>query len=1257
MRSPTQLLPARSWPLALLLLALVSFGACWLTYTYGQLSEASPIYPNAARLQSLVSQATATASREGEQVALECQPPSRPQFSRLLTQCVYPTFVAINGRVTGWSASGPEPTPTELADPTPERLSQTALGEFLVVRRARGPVVVLIYIPLARHYGISNRYLRDGAEPALLQGLEVQVQAARILPGETTGLVAALVDTQGHYLFSVVQLPGSIVAGRLLPLLLLLLGIAFYTAGWLSLAYRWWQEGRVGRAMLALAGAPLVLRVALLYLSLPYAWLELPLFDPRVYAVSGWAPSLGDLLLNGVLALLLAGASVVINRHYRLPTRAQQAPIGHWGIPAALGLMASVVGLYSYYTSTFSNNQLSLDITQSMQVSGFRLVLVLAVLLHTAAFVTVFYLWTGLLAPDLRRLPRRLLLFLGMVLAIALLMSGAVLHQVLLLLPGLACLYLVLVRLGELHYRPTQGPPRYLLLLLLLGLASAVGATALYGQFERQLLLDKQRLASNLLVDNDLQGEFLLGQRLRQLGSDPVIARLLTNKPVRIEAVRRRIERQYLRQYFDKYEESVDLFDPQGQPVGGEVDDSLTFNQTRAQLGHTATPTDQPGVYLLKSDNSFSSRRYVAVVPVTLPVPGSNGPPTPAGTILLTLSLKQLASYSVLPELLVDQKFFQPGLATDLSYAGYAKGRLVYSEGDFDYANLLPTPLLYNQQIYEEGLVISDFHHLAMRDASGRRIVVVTTATYSLADWFSNFSFQLMLNVLVWLLAGGAYVLRRRGGWGVRFNFSARIQLLLNLGILIPLLVVSIATASQVISGYRRDLRRTYERRGHIALESLLRRRDQLSDTTARPVLTALARNVAALTETDLNLYDARGELLVSSQPLIFEAGLLGPLLNPQAIVDLRERGLSRTLLTERAGTLSFSSLYLPVRAASVDGPAGPVLGYVGIPFFDSQKELDGKLTELFTTILNIFTLMFLVFLVLAFLATRQLTAPLKLLTQRLTRTTLTGRNEMLDYRSSDDEIGLLVSEYNTMLGKLEASKRELAAQEKEAAWREMARQVAHEIKNPLTPMKLSLQYLQKAITERRPNAQELIGRISQTLITQIDVLSDIATSFSTFTNLPTMRPARLDVAAVLRQCTELFREQDGDECGELDLSLPPDGSYIVFADESLLVRTFNNLLLNAKQAVPPGRSPRQRVTITAVELGHVLITITDNGSGISEEVRENIFRPNFTTKATGSGIGLAVAKRGIESAGGRIWFETEVGVGTTFFIELPLAG
>jgi signal transduction histidine kinase len=205
--------------------------------------------------------------------------------------------------------------------------------------------------------------------------------------------------------------------------------------------------------------------------------------------------------------------------------------------------------------------------------------------------------------------------------------------------------------------------------------------------------------------------------------------------------------------------------------------------------------------------------------------------------------------------------------------------------------------------------------------------------------------------------------------------------------------------------------------------------------------------------------------------------------------------------------------------------------------------------------------------------------------------------------------------------------------------------------------MKLSLQFLQKAIAERRPNAEELIGKISQTLITQIDVLSDIATSFSTFTNLPAMRPERLDVVPILRRCVALH--QDSATGGKVQFILPEgmqDEGFFVFADENLLVRTFNNLLINAIQSVPDGRRPEIEVLLEQPAADKVRICIQDNGAGIPLAVQEKIFVPNFTTKVTGSGIGLAVARRGIESAGGSIWFETREGDGTTFYIELPLA-
>jgi nitrogen fixation/metabolism regulation signal transduction histidine kinase len=299
---------------------------------------------------------------------------------------------------------------------------------------------------------------------------------------------------------------------------------------------------------------------------------------------------------------------------------------------------------------------------------------------------------------------------------------------------------------------------------------------------------------------------------------------------------------------------------------------------------------------------------------------------------------------------------------------------------------------------------------------------------------------------------------------------------------------------------------------------------------------------------------------------------------------------------------------------------------------------------------MNIFTAMFILFLVITNWASRALTVPLKLVTDKLKQTTLNGNNEKLEYHS-EDEIGLLVNEYNQMLLKLQESKNELAIREKEAAWREMARQVAHEIKNPLTPMKLSLQYLQKAIAEKRENTEALISKIAQTLITQIEILSDIATSFSNFTALPDLKPERLNLSQVLRQSLDLHNNP-AEVCIKADIKA---GNYEVIADENILMRSFNNLIINALQAVPADKKPEIMVSLQTQD-HKASISFRDNGSGIPAEIRHKIFVPNFSTKFTGSGIGLAVVKRGIESAGGRIWFETEEGQGTTFYIELPLA-
>ena len=1262
-------------PVTLLVLATVCFAGGFLASRYGQLPGVVR-RTDLRRLHQLVRAAETVASCDADTVAAQVQR-SNYSFARLLRQAYYPTFIFQDGKLRYWSSAALRPTPDDLLEALPETAVETAFGQFLLVRRRVGHWHVLAYVPLERHYGISNRYLREGGAADVFQGLRL-----RVVRDSVNRRLPAFRDPDGRYLFSIQQQVPYRLTGQYAPLGLLLLGVLFYGAGWAWLALRYWRTGRVGAALAVLAGPLLLLRGALLYWGLPFSLIELPLFDPRVYAASRLSPSLGDLLLNAVLAF--GGAAAVgvlwVRSQVAARMRAPRTLRGQMMITAGLALLfwALLQLLYGDYTAVLNSSQLSLDVTRGLPVTGFRLALAFALVVQTGAYLIGFFLLTQLADVAMRHVSESFLVPATALMAVVLLVVGVATGAVQWQLLGVLATFGALVRLARLRAAVLGGYQLWVLGVLLGALAAATGALALHQQFEQQLLVDKQRLASSLLVDNDFQGEFLLEERIHKIVVDPFVRQALVGALGQAGDAERRVDRQYLGDYFDKYESQVTLYDAAGQPLNAPAGPSLA--SIRRAIRRNATRTDQRGVYLLRSDNSFSSRHYVALATVGAGGAGRAGPLL--GTVRVDLTLKKLSSYSVLPELLVDQKFFQPSVVSQFSYAGYDHGRLVYSEGEFDYANRLPAIRLRDPHLYANGLELGGFQHLAVRGAR-QRTVVMTTARYSLADGLANFSFQFLLSVVFWLVLGGAWLLlRRRAGARLRLNFSGRIQLLLNMGIVVPLLVVSIATASQLIASYRLDLIRTYERRGRLALNSVRAQRRLLVDSTARPVLAALARTVAALTETDVNLYNARGELLASSQPLIFEAGLLGPLLNPEAVATLRERGAPRALLTEQAGSLAFTALYLPVRASAgevadsagyplmgarrrvladdellPDDAAGPIVGYVGVPFFDSAKNLDTKLTGLFTTLLNIVTLMFLLFLGLAFVAARQLTAPLKRITERLTRTTLTGENEPIPYRSSDDEIGLLVREYNAMIGKLEASRRELAAQEKEVAWREMARQVAHEIKNPLTPMKLSLQFLQKAIAERRPNAEELIGRISQTLITQVDVLSDIATSFSTFTNLPAMRPERLDVVAVLRHCADLFQQSDGDEHDELHFELPPDGAFIVFADESLLVRTFNNLLLNAKQAVPPGRPARQTVALRAEGSHKVLITIADNGTGIADDVRSKMFVPNFTTKESGSGIGLAVAKRGIESAGGRIWFETVVGEGTQFYIELPLAG
>jgi two-component system nitrogen regulation sensor histidine kinase NtrY len=273
----------------------------------------------------------------------------------------------------------------------------------------------------------------------------------------------------------------------------------------------------------------------------------------------------------------------------------------------------------------------------------------------------------------------------------------------------------------------------------------------------------------------------------------------------------------------------------------------------------------------------------------------------------------------------------------------------------------------------------------------------------------------------------------------------------------------------------------------------------------------------------------------------------------------------------------------------------------------------------------------------------------LNFLGKKLRGLKLSKKNEPVQWKN-EDEIGALIAIYNEMIQKLSDNAKVMAKVERDSAWKEMAKQVAHEIKNPLTPLKLNIQYLEAKIRMSPEDAQGLITQITPGLIEQIDNLSQIASEFSNFAQLPSARNEKIRLNEIVKTVHDFFRKRE-----DLKFQLfVPINDILVFADRNHLIRILNNVVKNAIQAIPPEREGEIILRLYTKD-NDAIVQITDNGSGIPEEMQDKVFSPNFTTKSSGTGLGLAISLNMLESFNGRIYFETEEDEGTDFFIEIPL--
>ena len=406
-------------------------------------------------------------------------------------------------------------------------------------------------------------------------------------------------------------------------------------------------------------------------------------------------------------------------------------------------------------------------------------------------------------------------------------------------------------------------------------------------------------------------------------------------------------------------------------------------------------------------------------------------------------------------------------------------------------------------------------------------------------------------------------------------------------------------------------------------------------------------RDLSYSAGSDILVYDNTGRLVGSSTPGLFSNGILSTRISPNPFFSD-----DHTMVQyEQIGDIRYLCAYTPFyNGAMVQ------IGYIAVPFFVSGLELMRETDDFLARLLPPYLIVVILALLASYWAARSMTASIALMAQKMRQFRIGSPDNHIVY-THHDEVGALVEQYNALVDQVEASAERLAKAEREGAWRTMARQIAHEINNPLTPMKLSIQQLQRLHEQSLAQVEDspakakydaYFAKVTSMLIEQIGTLAHIAMSFSTFAKQPEVVTSEVDVAQKLSNVITLQRNNDQ---GVPIRYVGPDHGVWVWADNEQIAQVFTNLIRNALQALE-GQADADIIVMMTVEGEHIVIKVSDNGPGIPEEIQDRVFRPNFTTKNTGMGLGLAISKNIVEGSGGKICYQTSK-KGTTFLVYL----
>ncbi|MES2893873.1 MAG: HAMP domain-containing sensor histidine kinase [Bacteroidota bacterium] len=1138
-----------------------------------------------------------------------------------------------------WSTQVVDPVNSIRAMQGKSGFIQLTNGYYVWRKSTLNNLTAVALIPVKWNYAIENAYLKNSFS------IGSDIEHGYTINQNQSGIEISSKD--GHYLFSLETKSVLLSSHNHLGASFLRLIAAFIVLIFIHFVATFLVAKSFLKGVSFLLVTVIVLRVLSYFFPIPVNFRQFEVFDPSIYASDIVLSSLGDLLINAVLFLWI----VLFIRFYIQEKRVKLRvanPVMQWSILlAGIGALIAITFLCGHiFQSMVADAKISFDVITFFTLDRFSIIAFIVLGCVAISYFFISQIIIYLLQPILPRSIAMLLLYVTIVGLVALtfrINSPDAVFELYLLI----WLLIYLLLLNNKHFFLLASEIISSRLIFWLFFFSLSISFIIIVENKNKEIEQRKKYAINLSTKADPSSEKLMNTVLTDFRNEalsPIFYRFRadsTNKNLKDSLLNANFTA-----YLNKYDTRIFTFDANENSLYNE--DSTTFNTLNTILNTQGKETAIPDLFYY--DVSYDRFTYISKKEI------SDTAGNQLGYIFILASPKRYKVDALYPELFLKGYNNSIENSAIYSYAVYNEFKLVTSHNDYAFPLQL-TPA--NMPLEEFKTVSKKGYDELWYKAGADKAVIIAKQDNFFIEATTLFSYLfcsfLLVTSIFWVLNA---VIRSKLRWREMrryWQMSIRNQVHSTIIFisLLSFLVVGVATILFFIDRYHNNNREKLSRTIRVLqneVETALGRfmtfddeikiydeghRDQLDETIAR---------ISEVHAVDINLYDIEGNLRASSLPLPYNKGIVSNKMDPVAYFHLNRLKEIQFFKEETIGTLKYLSNYVPV----LDND-GREYAFLNIPYFTSEAKLRQEISNFLVAIINLNAFIFLIAGIVAFFITNRITRSFTFISNKMKEVNLGKMNEAIMWNRRD-EIGELVKEYNKMVGKLDDSAAALAKSEREGAWREMARQVAHEIKNPLTPMKLSLQYLQKAIDANTGNVYELTKSVARTLVEQIDHLSQIAGEFSQFANIGNPRNEVFDLNETLKLLMQLHSMEDN-----LELEWKPvPGPVIINSDRTHINRLFTNLIQNALQAIPEGQ--RANITIEeSISGDRVLITITDNGSGIPNEVRSKIFTPNFTTKTSGTGLGLAMCKSIVEQSKGNIWFETQLGQGTTFYVELPL--